>query len=454
VTFAAAARHPDIAYSAPRGWKENRMRLLSFLAAVTAVAALGVGPAGAQGVPIDPYDPPTLIPPPPAAPEVKGKVIKVGPNEELKRIGEAAKVARNGDIVEIAAGNYPGDVALWPQSDITIRAVGGRAVIKALGRSIQNKAIFVLDGNNVTIENIEFAEARVADRNGAGIRAQGTNPGTLRIVNCLFRDSENSILAADNLKADLVVLNSEFSNLGEPQGKAHGLYIGRWRSVTVIGSYFHDTLVGHHIKSRASVLTVAYSRLTAEEGNPSYEIEVTDGGLGYIVGNLIEQGKKSDNSIIIAQAVERGSNFTDNRLFVVNNTIVNALNKGIFVMSRVGPVTVANNILVGGGTVLDGQGVLINNLMVEMNGGTPAVTGGLNSGRNRGNVVGKMPLADTGAYDYRIKAGGPAAGQGIDAAKALNVAKLKPEFIYVHPLGLKPRPAGSVTDIGAYPAGG
>lgn len=428
------------------------LRLLACMFAVV-LAASDTEHASAASAPTQNFDPDVLVPPPPAPPDVKGKVIQVGPNRELKRIGEAAQVARNGDIVEVDAGEYPGDVALWPQSDLTIRGVGGRAVIRALGRSIQGKAIFVLDGNNVQIENIEFAEARVRDRNGAGIRAQG---GSLRVVNCLFRDSETSILTTNNDKADLIIERSEFANLGHPGGQAHGIYVGQWRAVYIIGSYFHDTLIGHHVKSRGGTLVVAYSRLVAGEGNPSYEIEVTNGGLAYIVGNQIVQGPASDNNSIIAQALEAsGSSYLDNRMFIVNNTIVNLLNRGNYVYTRVGPVTMANNILMGNGTVLEGQGVLLNNLLVDMGEGAPKVIGALNSGKNQGNVVTKAAvLADIGKLDLRLKPGSPAAGAGIDVAKALNLAKLKPELVYVHPLGLKPRPAGSVTDIGAYPTGG
>src|SRR5438105_1422032 len=89
-----------------------------------------------------------LIPPLPQ-PRASGKVLKVGANRELKVPSEAAKVAKDGDTIEIDAGEYLGDVALWPQSNLTIRGVGGRAVLRALGRSMQGKAIWVIDGGDL-----------------------------------------------------------------------------------------------------------------------------------------------------------------------------------------------------------------------------------------------------------------------------------------------------------------
>lgn len=394
---------------------------------------------------------PTRLMPPPVVPVAKGNVVQVGPKRALKLPSEASKAARDGDVVEIDAGEYLGDVALWKQNNITIRGVGGRAVLRALGRSMHGKAIWVTDGNNVRIENIEFAEVRVADRNGAGVRAQG---GSMTFINCVFRDSEESILTTNNAEADMVIERSEFARLGHPSGQAHGIYVGLRRSLTIIGSSFRDTQGGHHIKSRAGVTVVAYNQIvTGEEGRPSYEVEMPSGGLGFIVGNVIQQGKTAENTAIISHSAE-GAMYTDNRLFVVNNTIVNELDRGVFVYTRTGPVTIANNILLGGGRVLEGPGVMLNNLLVEHGGATPGVYGALNTGKHRGNVVSRLSgLANVAALDLRPRKDSLAIGAGIDVAAELGLAILKPEFVYAAPRNIKPRPAAGLLDIGAYPAG-
>ena len=61
--------------------------------------------------------------------------LQVGPGRSLSVPSEAAQIARDGDVVEISAAFYEGDVAIWPQNDLTIRGVGGRAHVGA-GRQL------------------------------------------------------------------------------------------------------------------------------------------------------------------------------------------------------------------------------------------------------------------------------------------------------------------------------
>src|SRR5581483_11609875 len=104
-----------------------------------------------------------------------GHRIQVGPSRDIKLPSQAAGQAKPGDIIEIDAGNYRGDVASWAADGITLRGVGGRAKLSADGNSAEGKAIWVIKGRDVTVENIEFTDVQVPDGNGAGIRAEGTN---------------------------------------------------------------------------------------------------------------------------------------------------------------------------------------------------------------------------------------------------------------------------------------
>jgi hypothetical protein len=49
---------------------------------------------------------------------------------------------------------------------LTLRGSGGRAHLQAFGKSAEGKAIWVIKGNNVVVENIEFSDAAVASLNG------------------------------------------------------------------------------------------------------------------------------------------------------------------------------------------------------------------------------------------------------------------------------------------------
>src|SRR5262245_14253360 len=87
----------------------------------------------------------------------RATVLRVGPERELKLPSAAAQIARDGDTVEIDAGDYAGDAAIWRQHRLMIRGVGGRARLRAEGASAEGKAIWVIKGSDVTVESVEFS---------------------------------------------------------------------------------------------------------------------------------------------------------------------------------------------------------------------------------------------------------------------------------------------------------
>ena len=46
---------------------------------------------------------------------VWAETLRVGPGEAISTIAEASRRARDGDVVEIVAGTYVGNVAVWEQ---------------------------------------------------------------------------------------------------------------------------------------------------------------------------------------------------------------------------------------------------------------------------------------------------------------------------------------------------
>ena len=141
-------------------------------------------------------------------------VLKVGPEEAFKVPSQAARAAKDGDTVEIAAGEYF-DCAVWPQSGITIAGpAAGEAVMT--DRTCQGKAIFVIMGRDVTVRRLTFTRARVPDGNGAGIRAEGHG---LTVEHSRFVNNQSGILAAPQPGAEIAVLDSVFERNGTvPEG--------------------------------------------------------------------------------------------------------------------------------------------------------------------------------------------------------------------------------------------
>src|SRR5262249_24065142 len=122
--------------------------------------------------------------------------LTVGPGRTYATPCQAIAAAAPGDIIEVdSTGHYDGDVCGWSKNGLTIRGVGGgRAKIDAAGNNAQGKAIWVIAGDNTTIEHIELSGATVVDMNGAGIRQEVTN---LTVRDCYFHDNEDGILAGD-----------------------------------------------------------------------------------------------------------------------------------------------------------------------------------------------------------------------------------------------------------------
>lgn len=339
---------------------------LEFLAAepITLLrTAFGASPAADRlrlPFPVPPPPPrrgPGQVPPPEPVP-AGTKVWRVGPDGPLLRVSDAARLARDGDVVEIEAGDYRGDVAVWEQKRLTIRGVNGAARLFADGRSAEGKAIWVIRRGNFEVDNIDFIGARVDDLNGAGIRFEG---GQLRLRNCLFWDNEMGLLTGGGGRAadaTLTVIDSEFA-YSHVQGRwGHNLYVGAIAEFTISGSYSHHAGRGHLLKSRARVSHVLYNRFTDESGGrASYEMDFPNGGLVRVVGNLVQQQVETDNSTLIAYG-EEGYTGPVNRLSVASNTLVNDLRYGgTFILAAPGADAVesSNNLLVGPGVFRAGK---------------------------------------------------------------------------------------------------
>ena len=175
-------------------------------------------------------------------------ILRVGPQRWLKTPSEAARLAKPGDTIEIDAGIYLNDYAVWQQENLTIRGIDGMAHMKSDTLIPNGKAIWIVSGDNTVIENIEFSGARVADTNGAGIRHQG---GDLTLRNTYFHHNEFSVLTGPYPEASLEVSSSRFYFQKREGTFSHGIYVGGLGRFTITGSHFKGTDRGHQIKSRA-----------------------------------------------------------------------------------------------------------------------------------------------------------------------------------------------------------
>ncbi|WP_228727206.1 right-handed parallel beta-helix repeat-containing protein [Novosphingobium aureum] len=210
------------------------------------------------------------------------------------------------------------DCGIQTQGDVTYEAqVPGQAVLD--GRACEDKAALVLRGRSARVSGMVFANIRVPDKNGAGIRLEH---GSLSVSQSWFRDSEQGLLTGDDPAASITIDKSTFTRLGtcEGSGCAHSIYIGNYGSLSVTRSRFEAGTGGHYVKSRAARVAILGSSFDDTRGRATnYMIDLADGSTGRIAGNWFVQGRDKENySAFIAVAAEH-RNHSSGGLVVENN---------------------------------------------------------------------------------------------------------------------------------------
>ena len=284
-------------------------------------------------------------------------VLTVGKDQIYRMPSQAAAAAKDGDVVQIHSGTYSGDVCVWSASNLTIIGVGQAPVLDAQGRSVQGKAIWVINGANVSIENVEFTGCACSDRNGAGIRAQG---GSLILKNCYFHDNQEGLLSSNSPAMIVTMQNCRFHCNGAGDGYSHNIYIGNIASFTMTNCCSDGAIAGHDVKSRAQKNFIRDNRIgsTRQEGKTLDEIDLPNGGDSYVTGNTISKSANAAGNTSVAYAAEGAKNLRQ-RLYIANNTFTTKLPKSIFIRSFGRPsLCVVDNRFFGNGTpvVADNSG--------------------------------------------------------------------------------------------------
>jgi len=206
--------------------------------------------------------------------------------------------------IRIAPGRYR-DCAVQVAGSVSFVAqVAGEAVFD--GAVCEGKATLVLRGRSARVSGLTFANVRVADGNGAGIRLEA---GDLAVSQSWFRDSQQGILTANDPAGSLLVEKSTFTRLGTcegPGGCAHSIYVGDYGALTVRRCRFEAGRGGHYVKSRAARVDVTQSSFDDSRGKATnYMIDLPAGASGQISENWFVQGLDKENySAFVAVAAE------------------------------------------------------------------------------------------------------------------------------------------------------
>jgi hypothetical protein len=233
-------------------------------------------------------------------------VVETG--RSFARLDQAVRSIGDGEgTIRIAPGRYR-DCAVQEAGRIAFVAeTRGTAVFD--DAICEGKATLVLRGRASHVEGLVFTHMRVADGNGAGIRIE---QGDLTVAYTRFEDGQCGILSASDPASRIAIDHATFSRLGKhPDGNgAHSLYIGHYGALRVTNSRFERGTGGHYLKSRAPRVELIDNSFDDSQGqDTNYMIDLPEGAVGRIAGNIFVQGTGKENyGTLIAVHAEEGDN--------------------------------------------------------------------------------------------------------------------------------------------------
>ena len=376
--------------------------------------------------------------------------LTVGPGQTYATPCAAIAAASPGDTVAVSpAPSAYTDSCEVNVASLTIQGVGGQPKVDLSGTQdpADDKGIYVINASNVTIDNMELTGANVDlnnGLNGAALRVQGDG---VTVTNCYIHGNQDGILATPAAPGySLTVEYTQFDGNGlgagcDNGGCTHNIYLGANNGVVFQTFLFafnwsHDIASdtadkGHLLKTRAQNNYILYNALLGETGHDSIELDIPNGGLSVVVGNVLEKGPSSDDNPNVLSYGEEGLSNPVAQLYVVNNTFVSDYSSSVtfITVASGGTLTAHNNLFNGAGT--------------------PSSTGSLSAD----NLSPSNPLfADPTTYDFHLQSGSPAIGQGV-APGGAGAFSLTPVFEYVQPIESVPRAMGSTLDVGAFQYG-
>ena len=241
--------------------------------------------------------------------------LEVGPGRAFDRPSAAARAAQDGDTIAIDPGDYY-DCAVWTRSRLTITGTGPDVLIT--DTVCQGKALFVIRGDDVTVRNLGFARARVADRNGAGIRAEGRN---LTVESSRFLNNETGLLDGGLPGSTLRIIDCTFTGNGvrDVTAPSPALSVGAVATLQVARSRFADSRGGAHILSAAGRTELLGNRIEDGEAGVRDAPVVLYGGDLLMEDNTLRRGPGGARVNAAVHAYGAAGTLTLRR-----NTLVNA----------------------------------------------------------------------------------------------------------------------------------
>ncbi|WP_306253978.1 nitrous oxide reductase family maturation protein NosD [Parvularcula sp. IMCC14364] len=221
-----------------------------------------------------------------------------------------------GGTIRIKNGRYAASDLEIPY-DLTI--IGEGEVILTSVRPVAKGLLVPLRGVSLEVRGLIFENATSPDKNGAGIRVEGNE---LIVRDSIFRNNENGILATGSDGSEVTISGSQFISNGYGDGYSHGIYISSATRLEVTGSRFEGSRIGHHIKSVATQQTIVRNTFFDDrDGQPSYMIDATAGGMLVVDGNVMHRRASAEQESLINYDTSRGGQ--RGNVIIQNNQVTN-----------------------------------------------------------------------------------------------------------------------------------
>jgi Bacterial Ig domain len=402
----------------------------------------------------------TAFPKPAAA-----TTYEVGQDKPYQRIGDVPPLAP-GDVIEISPGIYT-EAVRWTTSGtstapITIRGVGStRPIIDGTAVGVSGvlpepRALFQIEGDYVTVENLEFRNAHNDVGNGSGIRVVYGRSAIIR--NVRITECDMGLMA--NEHDELLVEQSEIASNGSLSGPySHNVYIDEGGTATFRFNYIHDSVSGQNFKSRSHFTQLLYNHIADSADG---EVSLVDSGSttqpysnALMLGNIVISKVRSARSNQL-KFIDFGQDIGIAHygvLYLVHNTLIAGTPavQFLWASSPESSIVAEYNIFYGSDTIvgMHGNGMFGSRNWVPASAVVPSTWSESLLGTDPGFVDGS-----TGNYrltpDSVAVDGAVGLSLYVDGAGETQVAT--PEWEYFVESGQQARLQNGAYDLGAYEA--
>ena len=313
--------------------------------------------------------------------------------------------------------------------------------------------MFQIEANYITLENLEFQNARNGD-NGAGIRVTSGNNVTVR--NCRITMCDMGIMSDNN--SNLVIEASEIASNGTSlyDGYSHNFYLGG-NSATVRFCYIHDSLYGQNFKTRAHYTELLYNYIADSQDGEVGLVDAAEtaatNSQAVMIGNIIISKPRLSgyNTGRFIQFGQDSGGQHNGTLFAFNNTFIAGDGRIQFLSANAAGATVVanNNVFYGSDKIVGtlGGGISGSNNWLQTTATVPATFYASTKGSDPGFV-------NRAARDLHLTAASACRNGGLNALLYLDGTGAAhsglPTLEYVNQLQNRPRPSDGQTDLGAY----